>query len=101
MNLTCRNWTAVGVPNVDLMPIVDLAFGDAALGRLVVGRLGADGRWTAPSSSQCQNVEQHLDVNDGLAVVTRSQSRGASTRGSHERCDRTGAARLSAGLDRF
>lgn len=77
VNLTCRNWTAVGVPNVDLMPIVD----PRGLVTPHWDGWSLDG-WVLTEGgphllpSQCQNVEQRLDVNDGLAVVTRSQADG-------------------------
>ena len=49
VNLTHRNWTAVGIPDFDELPIVDPeGAAHSVLGRLVRGRL-AGGRGRAPS----------------------------------------------------
>lgn len=71
VNLTCRNWTAVGLPDVDLIPIVDPAglltphWDGWSLDAWV---LGQDGRALIPS--HCRDIEQRWETSDGLAVVT-------------------------------
>jgi hypothetical protein len=77
INLTCRNWTAVGVPDWDLLPIVDprgLATPLLDGWSLDAWILAEDGRLLAPS--RLAQAEQHLDLNEGLAVVTVSQESG-------------------------
>jgi hypothetical protein len=72
VNLTCRNWTAVGLPDVDLLPIVDPA------GLLTphwdgwsldAWLLGEDGQTLIPS--RCAEIEQRWEMAPSLAVVTR------------------------------
>jgi len=77
VNLTCRNWTAVGVPNLDLLPIVDprgLVTPHWDGWSLDGWVLTEDGTHLLPS--QCRDVQQHLDLNNDLAVVTQSQAAG-------------------------
>jgi hypothetical protein len=72
VNLTHRNWTAIGVPGRDAHPIVDprgllTPFWDGwSLDGWIVSRKGP---WLVPS--QLEHVEQRLDMNGGVAVVTR------------------------------
>ncbi len=73
VNLTHRNWTAVGVPDVDELPIVDprglvtpLYDGWSVDSWL----LNDDGRCLLPS--QAQQVGQYLDLNSDLAVITET-----------------------------
>ncbi len=74
VNLTFRNWTAIGVPGCDMFPIVDprglmTPFWDSwSLDAYVIAE---DGRTLVPS--RLARVAQHLDLTDGLAVVTLSQ----------------------------
>lgn len=73
INLTGRNWTAVGLPGCDALPIVDpcgllTPFWDGwSLDAWVVAE---DGRALIPS--QMSDVRQQLDLSQGLAVVTAS-----------------------------
>lgn len=77
VNLTCRNWTAVGVPNVDLLPIVDprgLVTPHWDGWSLDGWVLSEGGPYLLPS--QLASVEQHLELKGDLAVVTQSQAEG-------------------------
>lgn len=73
VNLTHRNWTAVGVPDIDELPIVDPR---GLVTPLLDGwsldswLLNDDGRCLFPS--QAQRVGQYLDLNDGLAIITET-----------------------------
>ncbi|OHB66384.1 MAG: hypothetical protein A2Y77_01125 [Planctomycetes bacterium RBG_13_62_9] len=75
VNLTARNWTAVGTPGCDALPIVDprglvTPFWDGwSLDAWVAA---ADGRMLIPS--RMAPVEQTLDMGEGLSVVTVSRS---------------------------
>ncbi|MHB1035513.1 MAG: glycoside hydrolase family 15 protein [Pirellulales bacterium] len=77
VNLTHRNWTAVGVPNVDLYPIVDPRglltphWDGWSLDGWVVAE---DGTHLFPS--KCPSVEQRLELGGGLAVVTEARRGG-------------------------
>lgn len=77
VNLTTRNWTAVGAPGCDALPIVDprglvTPFWDGwSLDAWVVAD---DGRTLVPS--RVAEVRQRLDFTDGLAVVTSSAAEG-------------------------
>jgi hypothetical protein len=74
VNLTCRNWTAIGLPDWDLLPIVDPRGLVTPLldgWSLDAWILTEDGRLLAPS--RLARAEQYLDVNEGLAVVTESR----------------------------
>jgi hypothetical protein len=77
VNLTHRNWTAVGVPDRDCLPIVDprglvTPFWDGwSLDGWIVAR---DGRRLIPSKRR--DVSQHLELGGGIAVVTRSACDG-------------------------
>ncbi|KGE02738.1 hypothetical protein [Pseudohaliea rubra] len=73
VNLTHRNWTAVGYPDCDALPVVDPAglltpFLDGW--SLDVWVLADDGRRLLPS--RCSDVEQRYDLDGGAAVETRS-----------------------------
>jgi len=74
VNLTHRNWTAIGMPGVDAFPIVDPAGLLTPLHdgwSVDVWLRSADDRWLLPASTT--DVEQHLDLTQGLTVVTRSR----------------------------
>ncbi len=77
VNLTHRNWTAIGVPDRDCLPIVDprglvTPFWDGwSLDGWIVAR---DGRRLIPS--KLPDATQHLDMEGGVAVVTRSACDG-------------------------
>ncbi len=74
VNLTCRNWTAVGVPDCDLLPIVDprgllTPFWDGwSLDAWIVPE---DGEMLIPS--RLPEVTQRLDLEANPAVVTVSR----------------------------
>lgn len=77
VNLTHRNWTAVGWPDCPELPIVDprglltpILDGWSLEGWVMAD----DGRWLLPSRSD--TCEQCLDIGDGVAVVTASQAAG-------------------------
>jgi hypothetical protein len=77
VNLTCRNWTAVGLPDWDLLPIVDPRGLVTPLWdgwSLDAWVLAEDGRLLTPS--RLAHVEQRLDLNEGLAVVTETRENG-------------------------
>lgn len=93
VNLTHRNWTAVGLPDVDQFPIVDprgllTPFWDgwSLDSWLVIEK----GRWLVPS--QLDAVEQHLDLSGGLAVVTRGVRDGLELSSRSEVTEEEGAA---------
>ena len=77
VNLTHRNWTAVGQPDGDQLPIVDprgllTPFWDGwSLDAWIVA---ADGRRLIPS--QLPGVRQRLETRDGVAVVTSAETNG-------------------------
>ncbi len=81
VNLTSRNWTAVGVPDFEELPIIDphglvTPFWDSwSLDAWVVSR---DGRRLIPA--QLERVTQRLDMADGLAIETRSKRPGMELR---------------------
>jgi hypothetical protein len=75
INLTHRNWTAVGLPDCDDYPIVDprglvTPFWDSW--SLDAWMIGEDRSTLFPS--KLASVDQRLDLNGGMAVVTRSRS---------------------------
>lgn len=77
VNLSHRNWTAVGWPDCAELPIVDprglltpLYDGWSLDGWIKTD----DGRWLLPSRSEV--CEQRLDIEDGVAVVTNSRAAG-------------------------
>jgi len=73
VNLTHRNWTAVGLPDVELYPVVDprgllTPHWD---GWSIDGWILADdGSRLLPS--KCREAEQRLDLRDGLSVATEA-----------------------------
>jgi hypothetical protein len=95
INLTNRNWTAIGIPGLDALPIVDprgllTPFWDSwSLDAWLVTE-GGDRLYPSRSAS----VEQHLETSDGVAVVTTCEaetmgltSRAAvATDGDHALC---------------
>jgi len=82
VNLTCRNWTAVGVPDVDLLPIVDPRglvtphWDGWSLDGWILTEGGAH---LLPS--QCEAVEQRLQWAEAFEVVTQSQAQGLNLTG--------------------
>jgi len=75
VNLTHRNWTAVGYPDSEALPVVDprgllTPFLDGW--SLDAWVLADDGRRLLPS--RCGSVEQRYDLDDGAAVETRSEA---------------------------
>ena len=77
VNLTHRNWTAVGIPDCDDLPIVDprglvTPFWDGW--SLDTWMLTESGGRLIPS--QLEAVEQHLDIQEGVTVVTHSRAEG-------------------------
>jgi hypothetical protein len=77
VNLTHRNWTAVGLPGVDRLPIVDPRglltphWDGWSLDGWILAR---DGLWLLPS--RAERAEQALDLRGPLTVITRSQHEG-------------------------
>ena len=77
VNLTHRNWTAIGLPDVDELPIVDPRglltplYDDWSLDAWVIGD---DGSRLLPS--RAAQVSQRWDLNEGLAVVTEAAQGG-------------------------
>ncbi|VAW74803.1 Discoidin domain protein [hydrothermal vent metagenome] len=77
VNLTHRNWTAVGLPDVDELPIVDPRglltplYDGWSLDAWV---MGDDGSRLLPSRSE--QVSQQWDLNGGVAVVTETAQNG-------------------------
>lgn len=77
INLTHRNWTAVGLPDLDALPVVDPA-------GMVTPRydgwsldawlMADDGRMLVPS--RIKDPDQRLDVTDGPVVTTETGSGG-------------------------
>ncbi len=78
INLTHRNWTAIGVPDCDTIPIVDprglvTPFWDGwSLDAWLVGE--EDGSHLIPSRHD--RVAQSLDLEDGTAVITKCTGEG-------------------------
>ena len=77
VNLTNRNWTAVGIPDFDELPIVDprgllTPFWDSW--SLDAWMMSENGRSLIPSRSD--HAVQHLDLAEGLAVVSRFSLEG-------------------------
>jgi len=77
INLTHRNWTAVGLPDIAAYPIVDPA-GLVTLswdGWSIDAWVGSDdGRWLLPPRNGI--VEQSVQLDDGLVVRTTSRDGG-------------------------
>ncbi len=77
VNLTHRNWTAIGLPDVDELPIVDPRglltplYDGWSLDAWV---MGDDGRRLLPS--RADHVTQRWDLNEGLAVITETAQSG-------------------------
>jgi hypothetical protein len=72
VNLTNRNWTAVGIPDFNELPIVDprgllTPFWDGW--SLDAWMVSENGRSLIPS--RLDDADQHLDFTEGLAVVSR------------------------------
>lgn len=80
INLTHRNWTAVGLPDLEALPVVDPRGLVTPLhdGWSVDGWVLEDGgEWLLPSRAR-EDATQHLDLADGIAVLTRSGRPGLS-----------------------
>jgi hypothetical protein len=100
INLTHRNWTAVGIPDCDDLPIVDprgllTPFWDSW--SLDAWMASEGGRRIIPS--QTDTAEQYLDMNGGLAVVTRFSFDGwtLSSRIEVDDRDRVPCCRMTVG----
>lgn len=77
VNLTHRNWTAVGVPGIDALPIVDprgLLTPHWDSWSLDAWVLDHEGRWLIPS--ELKQARQSYDWSEGLAVVTECATAG-------------------------
>jgi len=77
INPTHCNWTAVGIPDLDALPIVDprglmTPFWDGW--SLDVWIRDEDGRWLL--AARAADATQVLDLADGVAVVTQIRDRG-------------------------
>ncbi len=77
INLSGRNWTAVGLPGFGVLPVVDprgavMPFWDSW--SLDAWILSDEGKLLAPS--RLRDVAQRLDMRDNLCVTTRSGSDG-------------------------
>jgi hypothetical protein len=78
INLTHRNWTAVGIPDVEAFPIVGPGGGVVPItdGWTVEGWIMNDsGKILAPS--KLDRVEQDLRYDDNLAIETLARTSGA------------------------
>ncbi|MFQ5755396.1 MAG: hypothetical protein ACE5H7_04800 [Acidiferrobacterales bacterium] len=99
INLTHRNWTAVGIPDFDELPIVDprgllMPFWDSwSLDSWIIAE---DGRELIPS--RLQQAQQHLDLNDGVAVVTHCARDGLELVSRTEVEDQDGLPRCRLAL---
>ncbi len=104
VNLTHRNWTAIGLPDVDELPIVDPRglltplYDGWSLDAWV---MGDDGSRLLPS--RADRATQHWDFSEGLAVITATVQ-GGLTLTSHVSVEAELALpvcqlRLSAGSD--
>lgn len=101
VNLTHRNWTAIGLPDVDQLPIVDprglvTPFWDGW--SLDAWVLADDGRRLVPS--RLLEVEQELSCCDergacAMAVVTTSERDGLALTSRVDAVDHDGQAELS------
>ncbi len=88
VNLTCRNWTAIGIPGCEPLPIVDprglvTPFWDGwSLDAYVMAEHG-----DPLIPSKLHSVEQSLDLTDGIAVDTLSEMADSRLQGRAEvRC---------------
>ena len=81
VNLSHRNWTAIGWPDCPELPIVDPCgmltpwYDGWSLDSWLVTD---DGQRLLPS--RAQSCSQELDLHDGLAVITQTQQRGMALR---------------------
>ena len=85
VNLTHRNWTAVGRPNLDLLPIVDprgllTPYWDSW--SIDGWMFRDDGARLIPSQSK--SVRQELVLSSGVAVTTEAEASGMHLRSSVE-----------------
>lgn len=77
-NLSHRNWTAVGIPDCEEMPLVDprgMLTPDYDGWSIDAWVLGEDGQLLTPS--KLEHCEQRLEFNHNIAVVTESASGSA------------------------
>ena len=76
INLTQRNWTAVGLPDVDALPIVDPRglvtphFDGWSVDAWIVPDEGLP---LHPSRAVDKDTTQRLDLSDGLAIITETR----------------------------
>lgn len=102
INITHRNWTAVGIPGEEPTPIVDPRglvtplFDGWSIDMWVVG---ADGRGLVPSLAG--DVFQHIDISSSPSVVTESRTRdfGLSTRAGAGLVDGTMVCNVTASAE--
>ncbi|MFP4380443.1 MAG: hypothetical protein ACLFUS_08060 [Candidatus Sumerlaeia bacterium] len=78
INLTHRNWTAVGVPNFTELPLVDPAglvtpFLDGWSLDAIIQK--DDGERLIPSR-MADNIHQQMDIEDRVAITTQADDRG-------------------------
>lgn len=78
INLSHRNWTAVGVPDYDVLPIVDPRGLLTPLedGWSLDGWITADDGNTLLAPSQLQQAQQQLDFDGNLFIRTQAQQKG-------------------------
>ena len=79
INLTFRNWTAIGLPDCPELPIVDprglvTPFFDEW--SLDVWIMTEDGRFLLPS--RCKSCNQRLDLDNTLAITTETRQKNLS-----------------------
>ena len=85
VNLTHRNWTAIGLPNLSIYPIVDprgLVTPIQDGWSIDFWLLDSDGKALVPSRLHDQSVEQELTFTSGLSVRTTSHQRDQQLRQS-------------------
>jgi len=81
VNLTHRNWTALGLPGLALYPLVDPHGLITPLydgWSLDVWLMDARGEILAPSRLKDEFVQQRLDVSEGLVVTTTAEQHGST-----------------------
>lgn len=97
VNLTHRNWTALGIPSCPDLPIVDPKglvtpfFDGWSLDAWVIGSNGA-----ALYPSRTESSSQRLELEGGLTVISESRNRGMHLLGELSVGDRDGIPTLHA-----
>lgn len=83
INLSARNWTAVGLPDFPMYPVVDprglvMPFWDSwSIDAWIISE---DGKLTAPAA--LENVSQKLGLEHNLSVITCSEAENLTLRNS-------------------